>query len=397
MVEIVDKLVFQDLEFFRKSDGLKVVFLKNFFFELTEQDLKPLGEFIIEKQSIILKESCSAKLHRLIDRGFMHLKNKNTGRPTVYVHQNSGIPLIGSNYFGIIERNTNLIELRPITGCNLNCIHCSVNEPGEKQVDYVVEKDYLIKEFRKLVKFKGEDDIEAHLNGQGEPLMYSPMPELIKELKSTPGCVKISIDTHGLILTEELVDKLADSGLDQINLSINTLDKRKACEMAGTSYDLEHVVRMAYYIPKRMSLLLAPIWLPGVNDSGVEEIIELAKKLRAKIGIQNYFEHKYGRRPIKQASMETFHNWLRSLEKKHGIKLILDENDFNIHKTKPLPKPFKKGEIIIAKSVCPGRQKHEVLAVYKNRVIQVHGTDKLGNIRAKIIRDKHNIFYGIKR
>ena len=63
----------------------------------------------------------------------------------MYIHQNSGIPLIGTNYFGLVDRDTNIIEFKPITSCNIDCIYCSVAQ--EKRVmDYVVEKDYLVQE-----------------------------------------------------------------------------------------------------------------------------------------------------------------------------------------------------------------------------------------------------------
>ncbi|MFX1453638.1 MAG: hypothetical protein ACFFCM_22600, partial [Promethearchaeota archaeon] len=56
------------------------------------------------------------------------LKNAITDRKLIYITKESRIPLIGSIYFGIIDRNTNLIQVRPLTGCLLNCPFCSVDE-----------------------------------------------------------------------------------------------------------------------------------------------------------------------------------------------------------------------------------------------------------------------------
>ena len=48
-------------------------------------------------------------------------------RPLIRVTYESGIPLIGCIAFGLIDRGTNLIQIRPFTGCPLSCIFCSVD------------------------------------------------------------------------------------------------------------------------------------------------------------------------------------------------------------------------------------------------------------------------------
>ena len=61
-----------------------------------------------------------------------------------------------------------------------------------------------------------------------------------------------------------------------------------------------------------------------------------------------------------------------------------------------LPKPFKKGNIIEAEVVLPGRLGNEMLAVAKDRLISVPECFKeIGSkVRLKIKRSKHNIFLG---
>ncbi len=50
------------------------------------------------------------------------LRHHHTKRELVYVTRESGLPLIGHTAFGLIDRGTNLIQVRPVSGCNLNCI-----------------------------------------------------------------------------------------------------------------------------------------------------------------------------------------------------------------------------------------------------------------------------------
>ena len=296
-----------------------------------------------------------------------------------------------------------MIEIKPVTSCNLGCIYCSVDEgpKSRRKVDFVVEKDYIIEEFRKIVEYKAIGNIDAHINAQGEPLLYDDMPGLVEDIAKMRQIKVISIDTNGILLTKQLVDRLADAGLTRINLSLNALDPKIADLMAGFPYNLKRVMEIAAYIPKtKIDLLIAPVWLPGYNDNEIVKLAKFAKDIGAgrhcpPIGIQNFLPYKFGRNPVKEVSIDMFYKKLREMEKEHNIRLIYDKEDFGIVEAKELPKPFKKGQIIEAEIAFPGRLKNEMLAVAKNRLISVPNCDKeSGFIRVKIRRTKHNIFLG---
>ena len=72
---------------------------------------------------------------------------------------------------------------------------------------------------------------------------------------------------------------------------------------------------------------------------------------------------------------------------------IIGPGEYNFKEAKVLAKPFKKDETVQAKIVCKGRFPGEKLVVAKDRVISVF-TDKIGTVRLKIKRTKHNIFTG---
>jgi hypothetical protein len=164
--------------------------------------------------------------------------------------------------------------------------------------------------------------------------------------------------------------------------------------LAGCPYNLEHVLEMARYAAKKGRLLIAPIWVPGINDSQIPKLIRFAKELDVPIAIQNFLSYKYGRNPAKPLDWEAFKERMGSLEKEHGIKLLFSEQDFQIAKTKELPKPFRKGQVVRAQVVCDGRLEGEKLAVSQGRSISIPDCNKKGQIRVKLTRDKHNIFYG---
>jgi len=398
------ELSFKTLSFKKEDNKTRINFLEIFYFYLDNNLLNKIGKFKAKGNSIIFQgiseKRAERRFNSLLAKGFRDLKNTISGKKTIYVHKNSGIPLIGSNSFGLIDRNTSIIDIRPITSCNLNCIFCSIDAglSSKNQVDFVVEREYLVEEFKKLVDFK-ECDVEVHLGTQGEPLLYAEIVELIKDLSSIKKVKTISMDTNGTLLTEELVDKLAEAGLTRINLSLNAMDKNLARKLAGCNYDIEKIKKIASYAAKKIELAIAPVLVPGFNDDEIKKLIEFAKKLKSNrrgyfIGIQNFLNYRFGRNPCKQMSWDKFYLMMKDLEKKTNTKLILSPEDFNIQKTKKLPKPFKKGQIIKAEILCPGRLKNEMLAAASNRVISIPNCFKKGIVKIRITRTKHNIFMG---
>jgi len=398
------ELSFKTLSFKQEGNKTRVNFLKIFYFYIDNNLLAKIGEFKLKNNSIIFEKTpekrAERKFNNLLAEGFRDLKNTISGKKTIYIHRNSGIPLIGSNSFGIVDRNTSIVDVRPITSCNLNCIYCSVDSgiSSKNHVDFVVEREYLIEEFRKLVEFKG-CDVEVHLGSQGEPLLYAEIVELIQGMASIEKVKTISMDTNGTLLTEELVDKLKDAGLTRLNISLNSMDKKLARKLAGCNYNVEQIKKIALYASKKMQVAIAPVFLLGFNENEMENLIEFAKKLRGNrkgyfIGIQNFLNYRFGRNPCKQLSWDEFYKKMKILEKKTGTSLLLNADDFKIKKTKKLPKPFKKGEVIHASIVCPGRLKNEMLAAASNRTISVPNCFKKGNVKIKITRTKHNIFMG---
>ncbi|MFW6014249.1 MAG: radical SAM protein [Nanoarchaeota archaeon] len=383
---------FQDLKFTNLKETIRVFFLGNYYFDIDKAELYKAGDFRVENRDLLFSGK-QRKLEQLIDNGFSNLYNTLTKRKTIYIHQNSGIPLIGSSYFGIVDRNTNLIELRPNTGCNLNCIYCSINESGKKAVDFVVEAEYLAQELEKLIMLKDTEEIEIHINPQGEPLLYKPLAHLVSLVKKIQAVKRISIDTNATALTKKKIDELIDAGITQFNISIDSLDEKKAQKISSFKYPVEKIKESAPYIKNKVNLFLTPLYLPGINDNDIEDIIVFAKKIKANIGIQNFLCYSQGKNPCKSMPMEKFYDKLRTLEKKHNLKLIYTATDFKITKTNTLQYPFKKNEIIDCEIISQGRLEDEVIAKAKGRLIEVRDSKKTsGRAKAKINRTKHNIF-----
>ncbi|MEM0088480.1 MAG: radical SAM protein [Archaeoglobaceae archaeon] len=327
--------------------------------------------------------------------------NRVTRRELVFVTKESGIPLLGHSAFGIIDRGTNLLQVRCISGCNLNCVFCSVDEGRKsktRKTDYIVDPDYMIEKLREVVEFKG-DNVEIHLDAQGEPALYPYLEQFVEEVSKIKEVSVISMQTNGIPLNEQRISAL-EGKMTRINLSISALSEETAKKLYG-AYPLKKVIEIAEMIANsKIDLLIAPVWVPNYNDEEIPKIVEFALEIGAgkkfpPLGIQKYIPYRFGRKVGKGISFREFYSKLAELEKEYGVKLILKPEDFGIEKRPQLPNPFKKGEICFGKVVAEGRMFGEKLCIAKNRSVAVISDAKIGEtIKFEVIRNEDGIIVG---
>ncbi len=125
----------------------------------------------------------------------------------VKITRESGVPLIGHIAFGIVVRpNSNLIQVRATTICNMNCIFCSTDGgpySSTHRTHYTVDPQYLAKWVKEIVDLKGETHV--NIDSVGEPTAYQELETLIAELRKIPGVCFISMQTNGTLLTREKI------------------------------------------------------------------------------------------------------------------------------------------------------------------------------------------------
>lgn len=318
------------------------------------------------------------------------------------------VPLIGCIAFGVIDRGTNVLQVRPTTLCPLSCVFCSTDagpKTTKRAAEYYVELDCLLETFRSVIKMKGCKGIEAHIDTVGDPLTYPKIVELVHELSQIPGVSIVSMQTHGALLTEKLAEKLNAAGLSRVNLSVDSMDPELAKTLSNTlSFKVSKVLEVAEYIASSlgMDLLLAPVWVPGVNDEELRKIIEYAKRIGAgkrwpPLGIQKMEVHRHGRKVkgVKPMSWFKFYKSLRELEATYGLKLVLNPKDFGIRKERRIPPVFKRFEKVKVEVIAPGWLKREVLGVARGRLITVvaaEGIEVGSKVNARVLEVKDNLY-----
>ncbi len=319
-------------------------------------------------------------------------------------------PLMGAVFIGVIDRGSNVVQVRPTTLCNLSCIFCSVDagpSSRSRQAEYIVDDvEWLVAWVEEIARFK-RMRVEALIDGVGEPTTYPRLTELIRRLKESVWVETVALETHGQSLSERVVREWEKAGLDRINLSIETLDPVKARRLTGTPwYDVERVKHVAEFIVRetRIDLHVTPVWLPGVNDEDIPVIVRWALEIGAgkrwpPVTVQKFLVHGHGRRPpgVREVSWRVFWRRVREWSRMLGVNLSPSMEEWGMRKARKVPEIYSVGDIIHVVLAAPGWLRGEVLGVTPDgkRLVSVVGLRRWERgevVEVRVVRNRDNIY-----
>lgn len=110
-----------------------------------------------------------------------------------------------------------LLNLEPTTYCNFNCWYCVGRSMKQAHID---EDSY----YQLLAKSASEIELLA-LVGEGEPFMYKGFFRMVEAAKQK-GIYVITI-SNGSTLTNSIVSKICESGLNYISISVDSIDSEE--------------------------------------------------------------------------------------------------------------------------------------------------------------------------
>ena len=308
------------------------------------------------------------------------------------IHITRDIPLLGCIAFGILDRGTNLLQIRATSVCNINCTFCSVDGgplSQQHKVFYEVDCDYLLEEIAKVVALKGTG-VEINIDSVGEPFCYPHLEKLVDGLQAIQGIEKISIQTNGTLWK--------DIDVDVVNLSFHALDPVLARKLANSAcMKIEKVMEFAAkYTAKGVPVRLCPVWIPGVNDVEMPKIIAFAKEHGYLLGIQKYevYAHSRKHERVKAQSWYQFYSQIKKWEKEFGLSLQVTAKELGIRKAVRVPEVFRKGERVQLEVKAHGWFSGQMIAVGRGRCVSVQNCEKNGGdlINVKILETKNNIY-----
>ena len=111
--------------------------------------------------------------------------------------------------------------------CNLRCVYCMPKE----SLQWQPRADQLsVAEIVRVVEYAAHGGVKhVRLTG-GEPLVHPNIVEIVHRISSISGIEEVSLTTNAMLL-ERLAQPLADAGLTRVNISLDTLNRKRFQEI----------------------------------------------------------------------------------------------------------------------------------------------------------------------
>ncbi|MFA6808322.1 MAG: GTP 3',8-cyclase MoaA, partial [Eubacteriales bacterium] len=159
--------------------------------------------------------------------------------------------------------------------CNLRCQYCM----PEKGIYKKEHKDILrLEEIEKVVQAAVKIGINKIRFTGGEPLVRKGLTDLIANISVLDGINDIALTTNGILL-QDYAEELKKAGLNRVNVSIDSLDKKKyeTITRGGNLDDVLagiRVVKEVGLLPLKINVVL----IGGFNDDEIEDFVNLTVK-----------------------------------------------------------------------------------------------------------------------
>ncbi len=149
--------------------------------------------------------------------------------------------------------------------CNFKCGYCL---PDGYKIDKSDNRTFInIDEIRRLAKALSELGVSKIRLTGGEPTIRKDFFEIVKIIKENSGIKKTVITTNGYKL-DKIANDIKNSGLDGINISIDSLDPKTFKKITGHDR-LEEILRGIKNLQKLnfKNIKINAVLLKGINDS----------------------------------------------------------------------------------------------------------------------------------
>lgn len=210
------------------------------------------------------------------------------------------------------------IDLALTDNCNLKCIMCvrttdptiELNELSFEQVKNIINK---VSEYATTIQLAG---------GLGEPLLYKYIFDAIKYSKKKG--LEVLLTSNGTLLNTKNIDKLINSGLDYLSLSIDGATKETFESIrVGAKYEkmitgIWNLCRIRDKKKAKLKIEFVPVVMIGKNLHEVPALVRLAKE----VGVDGvaFSDVSYW---VGEESADNYA--IRITENKKGIKDIFKE------------------------------------------------------------------------
>ena len=173
-------------------------------------------------------------------------------------------------------RTFKTLRVSLINTCNLGCIYCTYGNDEQKE-NYKSYKDHSLSPAdlaHSITQLHQSLNLDTIRFTGGEPLLYKELPELVKSVKLA-GIPNLKLTTNGLLL-EGLAEKLKDSGITAINVSLDAIDEDVFYAMSRRSGINRIFSGIDAALKAGIDVKINTVIMKGLNDSQILPLLQYA-------------------------------------------------------------------------------------------------------------------------
>ncbi|EAK0011948.1 GTP 3',8-cyclase MoaA [Campylobacter jejuni] len=212
-------------------------------------------------------------------------------------------------------RKINYLRISVTQRCNFRCLYCMPKIP----FDYQPKENLLsFEELFLFVKAAIDEGIEKIRITGGEPLLRKDLSIFIKMISDYKSDIDLAVTTNGFLLKDFAKD-LKNAGLKRLNISLDTLDHKKAKTLAQKDVLDSVLSGIDEALNLDLKVKLNTVALKNLNDDELISLLEFAKSKKAQIRFIEFMEntHAYGKlQGLKRDEI------IQILSQKYQIQLI---------------------------------------------------------------------------
>ncbi|WP_087035911.1 GTP 3',8-cyclase MoaA [Thermococcus litoralis] len=237
---------------------------------------------------------------------------------------------------------------RPVTNlrisltneCNLNCFYC------HREGQTLSFQEMKPEEIERIVRIASQLGIKKVKLTGGEPTIRKDIVEIVRRIR--PYVEDLSMTTNGTTM-KLLAEPLKEAGLDRVNISLDTLDRKKYKSITGFDMlpqvleGIEKAVKLFY--PVKLNMVV----MKGLNDGEIWNMINYAARKNA---ILQLIEIEVPREMEGSWFFKKYFYPLKPLEEKFE-EIAVDVKERRMHRRKKyfIPTDYGIAEVEVVRSM----------------------------------------------
>lgn len=176
-------------------------------------------------------------------------------------------------------RVLNYLRLSVTDRCNFRCYYCM----PEEGVNFVDRKELLsYEELEFLLDLFAEYGVDKIRITGGEPFVRRGLVDFLGRISQLKGLSEIAITSNGSLSFPQ-IDALAAMGIRSINISLDSLDKKRFFEITRRDKFDEVFASILYMVEKGFEVKLNAVIADGKNTQDILPFIELTKTRKISV------------------------------------------------------------------------------------------------------------------